>query len=113
MKLPNAERAIVEDEKIRDYLLSLEHPVGRSKARFFISLGFARHRWQELQQALLDLAQNEEAELGPATKFGQKYVVRGMIQGPTGRTAMVRSAWIILQGEDAPRFVTAYPGVRG
>jgi hypothetical protein len=82
MKLPGAERAVVETAKVRDYLLSFEHPVGRSKARFFAELGFARDRWPELQLALLSLAQTGEAEPGPATEFGQNYVVRGMLQGP-------------------------------
>jgi hypothetical protein len=108
--LPGAERAIVEPEKVRDYLLSPEHPVGRSKARFFTRLGFVRDRWPELQQALFDLAQTSRAELGEATEFGQKYIVRGTIQTPAGRTARVESAWIVLQGEDVPRLITAYPG---
>lgn len=112
MKLPGAERAVVEPEKVRDYLLSLEHPVGRSKARFFTQLGFARDRWQELQQVLFTLAQTGEAEFGPATEFGQKYIVRGTIQTPKGRTMSVESAWIVLHGDDVPRLITAYPGVR-
>ena len=112
MKLPGAERAIVEPPKVRDYLLSFEHPVGRSKARFFAALGFHRDRWAELQRALLSLAQNGEAELDPATEFGQKYVVRGMLEGPAGRAAMIVSAWIILLGENVPRLITAYPGDR-
>jgi hypothetical protein len=72
MKLPGAEQAVVEPEKVRDYLLSLEHSVGRSKARFFTRLGFVRDRWPELQQVLLALAQTGEAEIGDATELGQK-----------------------------------------
>ena len=34
MKLPAAERAIIAQAKIQDYLLSTAHPVGRFKARF-------------------------------------------------------------------------------
>ena len=37
MKLPQGGRALVEDAKVRDYLLSDEHPVGRFKARAFAS----------------------------------------------------------------------------
>jgi hypothetical protein len=33
--LPNSERAIVDEAKVRDYLLSPSHPVGRFKAAFF------------------------------------------------------------------------------
>ena len=35
MRLPNAELAIIDPKKIRDYLLSSVHPVGRFKAHFF------------------------------------------------------------------------------
>ncbi len=44
--------------------------------------------------------------------FGQKYEVRGSIEGPTGRTAVLVAVWIVLRSEDFPRFVTAYPGTR-
>lgn len=112
MKLPSAERAIIEPAKVRDYLLSLEHPVGRAKARFFGALAFTRDAWPELQDALALLARTGEAELGLPTSFGQKYVVRGTIQGPTGRAAAVVTVWTVLVGEDVPRLVTAYPGDR-
>jgi hypothetical protein len=112
VRLPNADRAIVEPAKVRDYLLSSEHPVGRAKARFFAALGFTRDNWPELQAALLVHAAAGEAELDAATLYGQKYTVRGILQGPAGRNASVIAAWMILQGEDAPRFVTAYPGER-
>jgi hypothetical protein len=36
--------------------------------------------------------------------------VHGTITGPSGRAAGVVAVWIILNGEDFPRFVTAYPG---
>ena len=36
--------------KVRDYLLSPTHPLGRSKARFFARLGFDGHRLSAGQQ---------------------------------------------------------------
>jgi hypothetical protein len=51
MRLPAAQLAIVEAAKIRDYLLSLEHPVGRYKASFFTALGYTREDWQRLEAA--------------------------------------------------------------
>jgi len=53
MKLPNLERAFVRPEKITRYLLSVDHPVGRHKARFFIDFGFSLSFWQQLETALL------------------------------------------------------------
>ena len=41
MKLPNASGAIIEPAKLRDYLLSPAHPVGRFKAPFFVALGYS------------------------------------------------------------------------
>ena len=113
MKLPGGERAVVEPAKVRDYLLSPEHPVGRGKARFFAALGFRRDRSHELRDALLALARSGEASLGAANAFGQKYLVPGSIQGPAGRAAAVLTVWIVLRGEDFPRFVTAHPGDAG
>ena len=34
------------------------------------------------------------------------------MQGPSGRIAQIVVVWIILSGEDFPRFVTAYPGAK-
>ncbi len=108
MTLPNVDRAVVEPAKVRDYLLSAEHPIGRAKARFFKMLGFARARWPELQQALLAHAAAGQAEVAGPMRYGQKYAVRGILTGPTGRSANVVSVWIVLKDEDVPRFVTAY-----
>jgi hypothetical protein len=39
-----------------------------------------------------------------------KYEVRGKLGVGTNRETLLVSIWIILEGEDFPRFVTAYPG---
>jgi hypothetical protein len=108
VKVPGADRAIVDDAKVRDYLLSSDHPIGRAKARFFRRLGFEAAHWRALQTALREHA-FQEAEQTAGTPFGQKYLVRGMIQGPSGVAATVTSVWIVLRGEDVPRLVTVYP----
>jgi hypothetical protein len=38
-----------------------------------------------------------------------KYIVDGRIVSPNGKTAQLRSIWIIDVGLDTPRLVTAYP----
>ena len=111
LKIPGAERAIVDLAKVRDYLLSPEHRVGGAKARFFAQLGLDQQNWAVLHEQLCGFAK-QEAQLGGATRFGQKYVVPGTIQGPSGRSASLVVIWIILNGEDFPRFVTAYPGAQ-
>lgn len=84
-------------------MLSQEHRVGSAKARFFTQLGFERRNWTVSQLELLQFA-TQDVQLGSATRFGQKYVV--------GRAAPLMVVWIILKGEDFPRFVTAYPGAK-
>jgi len=56
MKLPGAEAAVVEPEKVRDYLLSPTHQVGRFKAAFFAALGYSQQNWADLEQDLRNLA---------------------------------------------------------
>jgi hypothetical protein len=109
VKIPGAERAVLAPAKVREYLLSREHPVGSAKARFFAKLGFHQDNWTALRDELHRFA-SLDAEPGAATGFGQKYRVRGTIAGPEGRSAAAITVWIILAGEDFPRFVTACPG---
>ncbi|HYU32831.1 MAG TPA: hypothetical protein VEW48_11770 [Thermoanaerobaculia bacterium] len=110
MKLPGADRAIVDEAKVRDYLLSPEHPIGRFKAAFFASVGYTRQDWEWLRQEFVSIAASEDATLGQSNAFGQKYEVRGRIEGPKGRRFEIVTVWIVLRGESVPRFVTAYPG---
>ncbi|MBI2440445.1 MAG: hypothetical protein HYV35_03640 [Lentisphaerae bacterium] len=44
-QLPNASRALVEREKIVNYLLCADHPDGGSKARFFQRFSFSVDDW--------------------------------------------------------------------
>ena len=110
MKLPEARRAVVSPAKIRDYLLSTSHPVGRFKAPFFASLGYTNANWRRLEEDLRHLAVSGDAELGKGSRYGQKYEIRGILRGPSGRSAGVLTVWIILFGGDVPQFVTAFPG---
>jgi len=51
-----------------------------------------------------------DAEPVEANEYGQKYEIRGRLRGPNGQSAEFVSAWILLKGENVPRFITAYPG---
>ena len=48
MMLPNAEKAVVAEAKVVDYLLNPAHLDGATKARFFVALGFCRDEWEIL-----------------------------------------------------------------
>lgn len=110
MKLPFAERAVVEPEKVQEYLLSPTHPVGRFKAVFFAGLGYREANWAELQRDLLAIARRDAAVQGRFSRFGNKYEVTAILTGPSGRSAAVLTVWIVRHGEEILRLVTAMPG---
>lgn len=110
MRLPNSDRAVIDSAKLRHYLLSTSHPVGRFKARFFESLGYLADNWERLEADIRDLIAAAEARPSEKTEYGAKFEVQGTITGPNGRSAEVLTVWIILTGEDVPRFITAYSG---
>lgn len=107
--LPNAASAAVEPTKVRDYLLSASHPIGRFKAVVFNSLGYTQDDWPRLRDDLLAHARSGTARPAGASKYGQKYLVSGTLTGPNGRWGVFVSVWLLGSDGSAPRFLTAYP----
>lgn len=102
MKLPNGERAVVDIVKLTDYCLDPNHPRGKHKARVFeAACGITVHHAESLRQQLLDAAEHADAVPADSLGFGARYVIELTVQGPSG-SALVRSAWIVRQGEDFP-----------
>jgi hypothetical protein len=108
MLLPGADRAVVDIVKLRHYCLSPTHPRGRHKARVFAAtVGLTAADAELLRQALLDAARTGEAIVGTADEYGQRYAVDfDFVRA--GRRARIRSAWIVLTGEDFPRFTSCH-----
>lgn len=109
MALPNAPHAIVHRENLLGYLLDQGHPDNGGKAAFFEGLGFTPRNWEALAQSLRELATAGSVFRQVTSVHGTKYVVDGLVGGPQGRQATVRTIWIIDRGLDTPRLVTAYP----
>jgi len=108
LKLPNADRAVVDIVKLRDYCLSPDHPRGRHKARVFAAtLGLTVQHAEQLRGALLAAALTEEATLAEWDSYGQRYVLDFVMSAPAGQ-ARVRSSWIVRRGEDFPRLTSCY-----
>jgi len=109
MKLSNPEQAVVDIAKLRDYCLNTAHRRGQHKARVFVSaLGLTADHADVLREALLLAAKSQEVVKGEIDRFGQRYILDVEMTGPTGQRAMLRSAWIIRNGEDFPRLTTCY-----
>jgi hypothetical protein len=60
MPMPNADYAYVPPEKLTDYLLNEQHPVGGSKANWFCSLGYDPAEPAVPEQHLLKQVQTSE-----------------------------------------------------
>ena len=108
MTLPNGRRATVDATKLRDYVLSSDHPRGRHKARVFASaLGLTAVHMDVLREGLLAAAAEGDAVASGSDRFGSRYRVDFVLRGPRGE-AVVSSLWIVRVGEDAPRFITCW-----
>ena len=108
MKLPNADRAIVEIEKLRDYCLSSNHPRGRHKARVFATaLGITADDAEELRQAILSAVSIEDATPTERDEYGQRFIV-DFVMVRQDRQTDVRTSWIVRSGEDYPRLTSCY-----
>ena len=100
---------MIDSRKLREYILSPSHPVGRFKAAYFAKLGYTQDTWQEFEAAMQACAVRDEAEPLESTPYGQKYGVRSILEGPNGMRAAVVSIWMVRKGETTPRLVTVMP----
>lgn len=108
MKLPNADRAVVDIAKLRDYSLNLAHPEGKHKARVFASsLGFTISDADRLREMILSTVLQQEATKDREDEHGTRYTVDFETQGLRDIVA-IRTAWIIDIGETIPRLVSCY-----
>ncbi|MCL4819622.1 MAG: hypothetical protein KJ067_10790 [Vicinamibacteria bacterium] len=106
MKLP--EPLAINDLKVRLYLLSHTHPVGRSKARLFSALGFGRSSHAAFVAEILRIGRSGEVTKQEATPYGTKYTVEGELTGPRGHRRVV-TVWIQAGAGQPVRLVTVRP----
>ncbi|MBF0289869.1 MAG: hypothetical protein HQM14_18805 [SAR324 cluster bacterium] len=109
MKLPDSEKVIIPKAKITDYLLSLKHRDGCSKAKFFLRFGFSQEKWKTFALALKQHAVQHEIAGMEKSNFGKRYIIEGTLVSLDERNPSIRSVWFIKHGTDQPIFVTAYP----
>lgn len=109
MRIPNAERAVVDIRKLRDYCLDLMHDEGKQKARLFArALDMTADDAGALREILLQAVKTHDAHLGRQDEYGQRYRVDFTLEW-RGKRAIIRSAWIIEHGSDTPRLTSCYP----
>jgi hypothetical protein len=111
MLIPNAENAVADIRKLRDYCLNAEHSTGKHKARLFRStLGMTADNASELREILLKVVQTESAKLSRSDVFGQRYTLDFTLEWQN-KSTVIRSGWIIEVDSKIPRLTSCYPFV--
>ncbi|MBX3059304.1 MAG: hypothetical protein KF770_22775 [Anaerolineae bacterium] len=109
MNVPNAEYAVVDIRKLRDYCLDPTHDEGKHKARLFLAaLSMTRDDAEDLRIALLQAVRTHEATLGRRDGYGQRYTVDFTLEWHD-KQAIIRSGWIIEHDSVTPRLTSCYP----
>lgn len=112
MKLPNADRAVIEIEKLRDYSLNPNHPKGKHKARVFLAaLGLKADDAEQLREKIMEAILISEAIEQQPTSYGRRFIVDFYLTGFdkfVATTVTVRSAWMIRNNEDFPRLTSCF-----
>jgi hypothetical protein len=107
-RLPNGDEAIVDLRKVEDYCLSPSHPRGRHKARVFReALGIQQSDAAWLRDILLEAARLGQAVQLTTDAWGRYWCINTPITRQ-GRSAVVRTMWIVRTGEQVPRLVTCW-----
>jgi hypothetical protein len=100
MKLPPD--SIIAPEKLTNYLLQFRDKSDKSK---FMSLGgYTLDNWEELENDLRLLIENEDAIFTRTDNFGDYYAVFGNL-----RNLHVKTVWLLENGTELPRFITLIP----
>lgn len=107
--LPNCKHAIIESAKLKDYILSPNHPLGKFKAKFFEEAGYLQGAWEILAKDIRAQHLSKDAKKGNLSFLGKKYEITAPLKGPKS-TVTITSVWIILKGEEVPRLITLMPG---
>ncbi len=105
MKLPPD--SIVAPEKLSGYLLIFR--ADDDKSRFLALAGYTLADASRLERDMREQLLPLEAEPIDLTPHGQKYLIRGPLRGPNGRSLRVVSIWMTLRGTGTTKFVTLYP----
>ena len=109
MMLPNAENAIIAEDKLAGYLLNTAHRRGSGKAKLLLSLGYEAECWQQLADDLRREHLTADVIEQRDTIWGRRYEIVAPLTGPFGDTVLFRTIWQIDLGTQHPRLITMYP----
>ena len=109
MRIPNADKAIIAPEKLRDYLLNPAHRRGSAKARMLHSCGYRTDAWHVLEADLRTQHLTADVAVVKTNVYGRRYEIRAPLVTPSGQRVVFQTVWQIDNGTDVPRLLTMYP----
>ena len=94
-----------------EYLLSLDQDSrdGRSKAKFFVSIGFSLNNPTQFIETIQTHYLTARLDKTIDTKHGKKFVFVCILNTPFGKAVCIKSVWQIDHGKTVPRLISAYP----
>lgn len=109
VRLPNYQRAVILNDKVKNYLL---HP-GKSngKAAFFKALGYSMKDAKRFAGDIRRGLKENKALVYPANQHGRAVYNVIMNLGTSTRTPVL-TVWQIDKGSNIPRLITAYKAGR-
>lgn len=113
--LRNLEQAVIRIEKLRDYVLNMEHPEGRHKATAFKEvLGIERRHAEVLAELLRSTLPSAAAQPGRSDERGDRWTTYHRILGLNGRSAVVTVGWIFKkERSEVPQLISCYIELQG
>src|SRR5260370_38942784 len=99
--LPNLEHAVIPAEKLRDYVLNMEHAKGRHKAAVFKEvLAIERHHADVLAELLRSTLPSAPARQGKGDEYGDHWTTYHAIIGFNDRAGIRTLGGRITRGDN-------------
>lgn len=108
MKFPNPDVAYIDPVKLRDYCLNFDHPRGKHNARVFeAKFGIRQQDWKDLSVAIQLKLHDGLCVEDREDQYGKRFYL-DMVLSLKGRSAEVRTSWILRTGENFARLTSCY-----
>ena len=109
MRLLNADLAIVEREKITEYLLNPGIDTAEARRDSLPDLDLPSKLGTCSPAPCVSTRSVTEVSRTYETLWGPRFEINGELNAPDGRQPRIRTVWQVDGGQIAPRLITAYP----
>lgn len=106
--LPNADKAVIPVEKFTKYVLDSEYGDKEKAKAFELALGYKLHNANDLIKNILEHIMNYPAKFKGSDQYGDKYEIIMLLVGINGKSANVKTGWIIDSKTGETRLTSAY-----